>query len=255
VLGKVAAAKRYLDTIAPKDSYNQQATRQLADMAWNGVLANKGDDNFQRRWFNAYIGLASERPDLDRLASLLDGREKVEGLDINQDLRWAIVTRLNRFDYPGAGALLDAEQARDKSDSGQAAALAANVSRPDPGLKTEWLERIQDPEVAAKAKLPFSRLRTAMSSLYPAEQGLLAERSADQRLARLPALDKSAGPVYMRAYGPSLIPHGCTAEGVKRLQGAADDMRDLSAGTRRALLDALQESQRCVAIRQAMTVK
>jgi aminopeptidase N len=32
-------------------------------------------------------------------------------------------------------------------------------------------------------------------------------------------------------------------------------MRDLSAGTRRALLDALQESQRCVAIRQAMTVK
>jgi aminopeptidase N len=255
VLGKVAAAKRYLDTIAPKDSYNQQATRQLADMAWNGVLANKGDDNFQRRWFTAYIGLASERPDLDRLASLLDGREKVEGLDINQDLRWAIVTRLNRFDYPGAGALLDAEQARDKSDSGQAAALAANVSRPDPGLKTEWLERIQDPEVAAKAKLPFSRLRTAMSNLYPAEQGLLAERSAGQRLARLPALDKSAGPVYMRAYGPSLIPHGCTAEGVKRLQGAADDMRDLSAGTRRALLDALQESQRCVAIKQAMTVK
>jgi len=251
VLGKVASSKHYLDTIDPKGSYNQQATRQLAGMAWGGVLANKGDDNFQRRWFNAYIGLASERSDLDRLASLLDGREKAEGLDINQDLRWAIVTRLNRFDYPGAGALLDAERARDKSDSGQAAALAANVSRPDPGLKTEWLERIQDPQT----KLPFSRLRTAMGSLYPAEQGLLAERSADQRLAKLPALDKSAGPVFMRAYGPSLIPSGCTPADVKRLQAAADNMKDLSAGTRRALLDALQESQRCVAIKQAMTVR
>jgi aminopeptidase N len=94
-----------------------------------------------------------------------------------------------------------------------------------------------------------------MSNLYPAEQGLLAERSADQRLARLPALDKSAGPVYMRAYGPSLIPRGCTPADVKRLQAAADGMRDLSAGTRRALLDALQESQRCVAIKHAMTVK
>jgi aminopeptidase N len=94
-----------------------------------------------------------------------------------------------------------------------------------------------------------------MSNLYPAEQGLLAERSADQRLARLPALDKTAGPVFMRSYGPTLIPYGCTAADVKRLQAAADNMKDLSAGTRRALLDALQESQRCVAIRQAMTVK
>jgi aminopeptidase N len=251
VLGKVAASKHYLDSFDPQGGYNRQATRQLADMAWNGVLANKGDDNFQRRWFNAYIGLASQRPDLDRLAGLLEGREKVEGLAINQDLRWAIVAHLNRFDYPGAGALLEAEQARDKSDSGQAAALAATVSRPDPGLKVEWLERIQDP----KTTLPFSKLRTAMGSLYPSEQAGLAERSADQRLAKLPELDKSAGPVFMRAYAPSLIPGGCTDADVKRLQAAADGMHELSAGTRRALLDTLQESRRCVAIKQAMTAK
>jgi aminopeptidase N len=251
VLGKVAASKHYLDAFDPQGGYNRQATRQLADMAWKGVLANKGDDNFQRRWFNAYIGLATERQDLDRLASLLDGREKVEGLAVNQDLRWAIVGRLNRFDYPGAAALLEAEQTRDKSDSGQAAALAATVSRPDPGLKTEWLERIED----LQTKLPFSKLRTAMGSLYPAEQGQLAARSADQRLSRLPALDKAAGPVYMRAYGPSLIPAGCTDGDVKRLQAAAGAMHELSAGTRRALLDALQESQRCVAIKQAMTAQ
>ncbi|HEX8788330.1 MAG TPA: aminopeptidase N, partial [Telluria sp.] len=251
VLGKVAASKHTLDSIDPHGAYNQQATRQLADMAWNGVLANKGDDNFQRLWFNAYINLASERPDLDRLASLLDGRIKADGLAINQDLRWAIIGRLNRFDYPGANALLEAEQARDKSDTGQAAAIAATVSRPDPGLKVQWLERIQN----LHTTLPFSRLRTAMGSLYPAEQGGLAEGSADQRLAKLPELDKAAGPVYMRAYGPSLIPGGCGAADVKRLQAAADSMQDLSAGTRRALLDALQESQRCVAIKQAMTVK
>jgi hypothetical protein len=38
----------------------------------------------------------------------------------------------------GRGALVKAEQARDKSDSGQAAALAATVARPDPG-EGEWL--------------------------------------------------------------------------------------------------------------------
>lgn len=251
VLGKVAASKHYLDQIDAGSAYDRQATRQLADMAWSGVQAAKGDDNFQRRWFTTYIGLASERPDLDRLAGLLDGREKVDGLAINQDLRWAIVGRLNRFDYPGANALLEAEQARDKSDTGQAAALAATVVRPDPAVKRQWLDTVFDLQTA----LPFSKLRTAMGSLYPSEQGRLAEQSADQRLAKLPELDKAAGPVYMRSYGPTLIPGGCTPGDVERLQAASGKLTELSAGTRRALLDTLQESQRCVAIRQAMTAR
>ncbi|MFL6676661.1 MAG: aminopeptidase N, partial [Massilia sp.] len=132
VLGKVGASKRYLDAMGPDSAYARQATRELEQMAWNGVQSSKGDDNFQRRWFNQYVGMASSREALDRLASILDGKTTVEGLSINQDLRWAIIGRLNRYNYPGAAALVEAEQARDKSDAGQAAALSAVVSRPDP---------------------------------------------------------------------------------------------------------------------------
>jgi aminopeptidase N len=249
VLNKVAASKRYLDLMDPQAPYAQAVTRQLEDMAWTATEANKGDDNFQRRWFGAYIALASSRPALDRLAALLDGKEKVDGLAINQDLRWSIIGHLNRYGHPGAAALVDAEQARDKSDSGQAAALSAIVSRPDPAVKTEWLNTVHD----LQTKLPFSKVRTAMEHLYPAEQHLLSEQTAAARLAGLPQLDKAAGPVYMRAYGPTLIPAGCTTDSVKRLQAAADADQALSAGTRRALLDTLQEDQRCVAIKQAMT--
>jgi aminopeptidase N len=220
-------------------------------MAWNAAVAAKGNDDFQRRWFGTYVNLASSRPALDRLAALLDGKQTLDGLAINQDLRWSIIARLNRFDYPGAAGLVKAEQERDKSDSGQAAALAATVMRPDPAVKSEWLGTIQD----TKTKLPFSKVRTAMGSLYPTEQKALAEQTADQRLAKLPELDKNAGPVYMRAYGPSMIPASCTPASVKRLQAASTKMTALSAGTRRALLDTLEEDQRCVAIRQAMTVK
>src|SRR5205823_6088056 len=141
------------------------------------------------------------------------GKRTLEGLSANQDLRWSIIARLNRYDYPGAANLVKAEQERDKSDSGQAAALAATVVRPDPAVKSEWLGTIQD----VKTKLPFSKVRTAMGSLYPAEQKALAEQTAEQRLARLPELDKAAGPVYMRAYAPSMIPAGCTPASVKRL--------------------------------------
>jgi aminopeptidase N len=251
VLGKVVQSKHYLDRMHLDGAYTAQATRQLEDMTWQGAVAAKGDDNFQRRWFGSYLGVVSSREGLDRLAAVLDGKTTIDGLAINQDLRWAIIGRLNRYGYPGAAALVEAEQARDKSDTGAAAAIAATVSRPDPAVKSEWLGTIQD----LQTKLPFSRVRTAMGSLYPAEQGLLSEQSAAQRLAKLPELDKAAGTVYMRSYGPSLIPAACTPASVARLQAASTGMTALSAGTRRALLDTLQEDQRCVVIKGAMTAK
>jgi aminopeptidase N len=248
VLGKVAYSKHYLDVMGDTP-YARKATRDLEQMAWNGVVASKGDDNFQRRWFDLYLGLASSREAQDHLAALLDGRSKVDGLNINQDLRWSIIRRLNRYNYAGSAALVEAELTRDKSDTAQAAALAATVSRPDAKTKAEWLATVED----LQTKLPFSKIRTAMFSLYPAEQRALAEQSAEARLAKLPALDKAAGPVYMRAFAGSMIPTSCTPASVKRLTAAAEQMKDLSAGTRRSLLDAQQEDQRCVTIKQAMT--
>ncbi len=249
VLGKVATSKQYLDAMNLDNAYSRQAARDLENMAWNGAVAAKGNDNFQRRWFNHYIGVASSQEALARLAGILDGKSTLEGLALNQDLRWSIIGRLNRFGYPGAASLVEVEQARDKSDTGQGAAVAATVSRPDARLKADWLHTIED----LKTTLPFSKVRTAMNSMYPAEQGKLSEQTAVQRLDRLAALDKAAGPVYMRAYSASMIPASCTPESVQRLSRAAGQFKDLSAFTRRSLLDALQEDQRCVAIRKAMT--
>ena len=249
VLGKVGTARFYLDAMGLQTPWAQQSRAALEEMAWNGVQANKGNDNFQRRWFNTYLGMASTPAALDRLAGILAGSVTVDGMDINQDLRWAIVSRLNRYNHAGAAALVEQEAKRDNSDSGQAAALAATVVRPDPKLKAEWLGTVQD----LQTKLPFSKIRTAMYSLYPAEQAALAEQTAAQRLEKLPAIDKAAGPVYMRSYAGALIPTSCTPASVTRLTQAAARMKELSAGTRRSLLDAQQEDQRCVTIKQAMT--
>ena len=121
--------------------------------------------------------------------------------------------------------------------------------RPDPQTKAEWLAKVED----LKTTLPFSKVRIAMGSLYPVEQGALSEASAADRLAKLPAIDKSAGPVYMRSFA-RMIPSNCTPASVKRLEAAAAQYKDLSAGTRRALLGTHQEDKRCLMIRQAMMV-
>jgi len=248
VLGKVAASKGYINSMGIDNAWSKQTARQLEDMAWQGVVANKGNDAFQRSWFGLYSGLASSPEALARLAGMLEG-QGTEGLKIGQDQRWSIITRLNRYNYQGAANLLAAEQERDKSDTGQGAALAATVVRPDPAVKAEWLDKVED----LQTKLPFSRLRTAMGAMYPSEQKKLDEMTAERRLAKLPAIDKAAGPVFMRTYAGTMIPASCTPASVARLTKAANTMKDLSAGTRRSLLDTLQEDQRCVAIKQALT--
>ena len=251
VLGKVAASGQYLDAMNLDSSWAKQTRVQLEDMAWNGVQANKGNENFQRAWFGTYLNMASSPAALERLQGILAGSTTVDGLNVSQDLRWSIIRRLNRYNVAGAAALVESEAARDKSDTGQAAAIAATVVRPDAQVKSQWLATVED----LQTKQPFSKIRTAMNSLYPAEQGALSEQTANARLAKLGQIDKDAGPVYMRSYAGSLIPATCTPASVKRLEAAAGKYTELSAGTRRALLDTLQEDGRCLSIKQAMTVK
>jgi aminopeptidase N len=248
VLGKTHNALRYLRTMSADAAYTREVSDKIGKMAWARVNATQGD--FQRRWFNTYLAAAGSPASLERLAALLDGRSKVPGLNLSQDLRWDVITTLNGRAVPGAEARIAAERAKDKSDSGELAAVAAQAVRPDPKVKQEWLATIGD----LQTKLPFSRIRTAMNSLYPSSQVALNEQSAAARLAQLPVLDKSAGPVFMRDYAAAMIPATCTAASVQRLADTAAANPGLSAGTRRALLVAHQEDQRCVTIRKALTV-
>ncbi len=249
VTGKLRMAKAYLDEMGPEvASYRNKVLPELEQMAYKASVAAQGDNNFQRRWFGTYLGLASTPAALEQLADILSGKRVVPGLNVGQDLRWDIVIRLNRYAYPGAAALLAAEQARDPSDAGQLAAVAATAGQPDAAVKTEWLGKIHD----LQTKLPFSKVRKAMENLYPSEQRALAEQTAAQRLTQLAQVDQSAGPVFMRSYANTLLPTACTPASVARLQNVLDQTKTLSAGTLRSLLVAHQEDQRCVAMKKKL---
>ncbi len=250
ILNKVVGVSDYLGEMMPDAAYTKQTAAALEQMTWDAATANASNRDFLRRWLGTYIELASSRAGLDRLAGLLNGKLVIDGLTVDQDLRWAMITQLSRHDYPGTTALIEAEVAKDRSDTGQAAAIGATVSRPDPQLKADWLAKIQD----LKTTMPYAKVRVAMQNLFPSEQTGLGEASARQRLAGLAALDKAAGPVFMRGYAAILIPASCTPASVARLQEAIVQNQDLSVGTRRQLLIAHQEDARCVAIKGKMTI-
>ncbi|QYF95242.1 aminopeptidase N [Massilia sp. PAMC28688] len=243
VLRKAGRAGDYLARMN-KDSDLQTLER----FAWQSVVARAGERHLQSHWLDLYLNVAASKEGQARLEAFLAGRDQVPGLELNQGLRWKIVRRLNMLDAPGSAKLIDAELARDKSDSGEAAALAARVGRPDARIKASWVKLISDTDTT----LSFARVRTAMTHLYPAAQGALNEQTAALRLEQLPALEKSGNPLYLRHYLGSMLPATCSEASVARLGKAIAGAQALSENTRKALRLAQQEDARCVALRQAM---
>ncbi len=248
---KIATGIWYLKAMDAPAAYTAATMAKIQQVAWKGVEENADNSDFARRWFSLYRDSATDKAGLDRLASVLSGQTVVKGMPLNQDLRWSLIGVLNRYDYPNSAALIQAELERDKSDAGQTAALQSTVIRPDPAVKAEWLAKIQD----VKTTTPFPRIRAAMGSMFPVEQSALAEASAQQRLATLPAIDKAANPVFMRTYSGAMIPANCSTASVARLEKAIVQYKDLSAGTLRALKSTHEREVRCVAIRRAMTLR
>ena len=142
-LGYFALARGYLRAFAPGSDYERRMAAQMESVLWDGLQASRGDRDRALSWLDTYIGVASTPAALDRLEGLLAGKVDAAGVEIDQEIRWDLVRQLNRYDRPGSAALIDAELARDKSESGQLSALGARVGRPDAAAKARYLATVQ----------------------------------------------------------------------------------------------------------------
>lgn len=249
ILGQLSSANAYLNKgLGKQTDYVKNIALQLEDITWQSTLANSDNKNMQHRWFQSYLNFAHSPTALDNLYKLLTGQHSLENLTISQDIRWSIIAQLSRFQHIKATDLITHELTLDSSDTGEKSAIYAQVIAPNAQVKTDWLAKIQQKE----SKIPFSKLRTAMSALYPSEQNHLSEQSATQRINSLSEIDQRNGPVFMRSYG-QLIPATCSAASVARLNKAVTELTNLSASTKRNLLITEQEDKRCLMIKKAIT--
>jgi len=244
-LAYVTTAKEYLRVFGHETDYDKAVSARMEHVLWAGLTASRSDRDRASAWLWTYIDVASSDAALKTLGEILAGRIDAGGVEIDQDLRWALIRQLNRYGVVGADTLATQELARDKSESGQLAALGAMAIRPDAAVKSTWLAKIQKLDGSE----PYSRLRVAIRSLYPSGQEALAEATAGQRLQTLVAIDKAADPIFMRTYAGSLIPAACSTASVARLEQAVKSLTTVSPGTRRALLSRHEEDARCLAIR------
>src|SRR5262245_62352746 len=88
--------------------------------------APAGSD-LQLEWYFALLRVARSPHTLELFAGLLDGSREIEGLRIDQDRRWEILWALAKVGAPGARQRIAAELAKDATDMGEKAAIAAEV--------------------------------------------------------------------------------------------------------------------------------
>ena len=105
----------------------EQGVRALLDAAAPG-------SDHQLAFARAYAGAAESEDAIAYLKGLLDGSVTLEGLAIDTDLRWSLVTGLARTGAFG-DAEIDAELARDATIAGQEKAAGARAARPDAAAK------------------------------------------------------------------------------------------------------------------------
>jgi len=250
VLAHINSAKVYLNkALGSEHPYVVNISAQLEEITWDSTRTNTADKNMQRRWFSAYVNFAHSKKALANLHQLLAGTRSLENLTINQDIRWDIIAQLSRYNYSKSAILIDEELVNDSSDTGEKSAIYARVIAPNAQTKTQWLAKV----LSTDSSVPFSKLRTAMTALYPSEQSQFNESSAVERINALPIVDKDKGPVFMRSYR-WLIPATCNDASVARLNTAVDTLTMLSTGAKRSLLVTQQEDKRCLAIKNAMTL-
>uniref|UniRef100_UPI004049E544 aminopeptidase N n=1 Tax=Candidatus Limnocylindrus sp. TaxID=2802978 RepID=UPI004049E544 len=134
-------------------------------------LARGGDEGTRIVWSRILV-LASVTPrDIEESWQVAAGETPLEGVEIDQDYRWALLIRGASHGLPQRAARLRAEAERDPSDRGERALLSAAAAEPSiPAKRAAW-EKILTPNGHGSVK---RTLAAAAGFAWPWQRELLA---------------------------------------------------------------------------------
>ncbi|MET8722756.1 aminopeptidase N [Streptomyces misionensis] len=122
----------------------------LAEGALRELRAAGPGSEHQLAWARFFASTASAEPDLALLKELLDGTTAIEGLDVDQELRWAFLEPLAAHGVADE-RLLAAELARDDTASGKRHQVRCLAARPSAEVKARAWEQVVESDTLSNA--------------------------------------------------------------------------------------------------------
>ncbi|WP_329037301.1 aminopeptidase N [Streptomyces sp. NBC_00178] len=128
--------------------WREEGGRALAEGALRELRRAEPGSQHQLTWARFLAAVASSDADLQLLAGLLDGTAVIEGLDVDQELRWAFLSPLVSHGAADEAAV-DAELARDDTASGKRHHVRCLASRPSAAVKAQaWAAVVESDKLS-----------------------------------------------------------------------------------------------------------
>ncbi|MEV5975584.1 aminopeptidase N [Streptomyces sp. NPDC052114] len=123
--------------------WREEGGRALAEGALRELRIAEPGSQHQLTWARFFATVASSAADLQLLQGLLDGTAKIDGLEVDQELRWAFLSPL-----AARGAadeeVIGAELARDDTASGKRHQVRCLAARPSAAVKAQaWVSVVE----------------------------------------------------------------------------------------------------------------
>ena len=234
----LGAAERYA---AP--AHRDQLRQRLADHALAQVEAADPGSGHQLVWARQLASSAATPEHLARVRDLLSGAWQVDGLDVDTELRWHLVTMLAREGVVGADRI-EQELARDRTDMGERHALTARAAMPDPEQKSAaWTRLVQDTD------LSHTLSRQIWRGFQQLTQPDLLEPYVEPYFDSLDTVWSDRGLQWAIEFASEMFPHPCASPDLAQRVAKALERDDLPGPLRRVLLEQQDLLDRILAAR------
>jgi aminopeptidase N len=152
-------------------------------------------------WLRAAIGAASTPADLEPLLALADGAASIEGVAVDQEMRWDLAVKAVAFGVDDANDRVTAEVARDRSDRGERAVVRAGAARPSREAKADAWRRIHEEGYGS-----YQLTRAAMQGFLWHRQRELLRPYREPFFDRVRGVFRAHDHPFARAYLATLFP-------------------------------------------------
>ncbi len=150
-------------------SWRETGGRLLAEGALAELRQAEPESEHQLAWARFFATVASAPGDLELLKGLLDGTKEIEGLEVDQELRWAFLGPLAAHGVADERTLAD-ELARDDTASGKRHQVRCLAARPSAAVKERAWAQVVESDALSNALVEA----TIAGFAQPSQRKLLA---------------------------------------------------------------------------------
>ncbi|MFF4355809.1 aminopeptidase N [Streptomyces sp. NPDC001604] len=218
--------------------------RLLAEVALRDLRAAEPGSEQQLAWARFLATVAAGPDELALLRGLLDGTEKVDGLEVDQELRWAFLEPLAAHGVADE-TVLAAELARDDTASGKRHQVRCLAARPSEAVKAQAWAQVVESDALSNALVEA----TIAGFAQPSQRELIAPY-APKYFAAIERLWRERSIQIGMDVVRGLFPSYPTEQGAQATLDAADAWlaahEDAAPALRRLVLEARDDLARAL---------